>query len=288
MGFAQWFSTPAQVFPGLDRNALLRPPSISPPAVPNKSSDVFAELMKMLMGYEVDIKSAQHRANLLKDARYFHFKGLEQRLIHCEKSYNLKKRRNEMLIRLEDIRQSGVGFLPDSSNDVEDAESARTGSVTYARPYTDDASLHHHLILETSASEPATIHLLPSSTSSSATTAHVSFAGDTLRRVIALLGIVATKAGHDPITSSPFTARLDADTSLVLDGASVDITSNAIQKNTHREWVVRRAHWRLRVESLVTNGEAGNARIQAVLEAVKMEAYTQERGRNAARGFLGA
>jgi hypothetical protein len=295
LGFAQWFSTPAEVFPGLDRNALLRPPSISPPAVPNKSGEVFAELMKMLMGYEVEIGSPQHRANLLRDARYFHLKGLEQKLINCEMSYNLKRARNEILIRLEDIRQSGVGFLPDSSHNGEVENGGIVGgSVTYARPYTDDASLHHHLVLETGESEPATIHLAPSppqsSTHSASTTAHVSFQGDTLRRITALLTIVATKAGHDspaPLTSAPITARLDGDTSLVLNGAHVDVLSNAIQKGRDTEWIVSRAHWRIRVEpAAMIDGEEGGFRAQ--LEAVKIEAFTQERARNAARGFLSA
>ena len=117
LGFAQWFSTPSEVFPGLDRAVLLRPPSISPPSVPNKSGETFAELLRMMQGYEVEIRGEEHRANLLRDARYYHFKGLEQKLVPCEMSYNLKRGQNEILMRLEDIRQSGISFLAD-----EDAE----------------------------------------------------------------------------------------------------------------------------------------------------------------------
>ena len=289
LGFAQWFSTPAEVFPGLDRNALLRPPSISPPSVPNKSGEVFAELVRMLMGYEVEIRSPEHRANLIKDARYFHLKGLEQKLINSEMSYNLKRGQNEILIRLEDIRQSGVGFLPDEQGGGEDAKDGTIGgSVTYARPYIDDASLNHHLILETSSSEPATIKLAPSSPQSSSTTAYVSFQGDTLRRITALLNIAATKSGLDPATSSPIPVTLNGDTSLLLNGASVDVLSNTIQKGKDIEWIVRRAHWCIRVERTGEVGTSGETEFQAKLEAVKIEAYTQERGRNAARGFLSA
>ncbi|KAF3050084.1 hypothetical protein E8E11_010301 [Didymella keratinophila] len=287
LGFAQWFSTPAEVFPGLDRNALLRPPSISPPSVPNKSGEVFAELMKMLMGYEVEIRSPEHRANLLRDARYFHLKGLEQKLIKCEMSYNLKKERNEILIRLEDIRQSGVGYLPDEQGGEDAKGGTFGGSVTYARPYTDDASLNHHLILETSSNEPATMKLIPFSLQSGSTRAYVSFQGDTLRRINALLNIVATKAGTDSLSKSPFKVTLDGDTSLVLNGAHTDVASNAIQKSKDLEWIIRGAHWRVRVEGFEM-GPGGETELQAVLEAVKIDAYTQERGRNAARGFLSA
>lgn len=288
LGFAQWFSTPSEVFPGLDRNALLRPPSISPPAVPNKSGDVFAELMRMLQGYEVEIRSPAHRANLLRDARYFHLKGLEQHLVDCQISFNLARQHHEILIRLEDIRQSGVGVLPDARaseapDDVNPstAESSKSGSVTYARPYTDDARIPHHLVLETSAAEHATLTLLRLPPTTAATTALVAFHGDTLRRVTALLTIAATKIGLDPPSSSslsePISARLDGATSLVLDGRDVD--SDAVQSSG--EWVVRRAQWRVRIEG-------GAEGVRGVLYAVKIEACTLERGRNAARAFLGA
>lgn len=287
LGFAQWFSTPAEVFPGLDRNALLRPPSISPPSVPNKSGEVFAELMKMLMGYEVEIRSPEHRANLLKDARYFHLKGLEQKLIHCEMSYNLKKGRNEILIRLEDIRQSGVGYLPDGQEGGEDANGRFVGgSVTYARPYSDDASLNHHLILETSSSETATLHFQPTGSE----TTYIDFQGDTLRRITALLNIVATKMGRDsttPLAGPRLSVEIDTDASLLLDGREVDVASNSFQKQKDVEWIVRRAHWRIRVQ-VVGLALGGETEVEARLEAVKIEAFTQERGRNKARGFLGA
>ncbi|KAJ4376541.1 hypothetical protein N0V86_006654 [Didymella sp. IMI 355093] len=259
LGFAQWFSTPSEVFPGLDRSALLRPPSISPPSVPNKSGEVFAELMKMLQGYEVEIRSETHRANLLRDARYFHLKGLEQKLINCSTSYNLERAHNEILIRLDDIRQSGVGFLPDAP-EAPDKPAPQAGTVTYARPYTDDATANFHLVLETSMSESATIHLLSSTPTT--TTAQATFQGDDLRRLTALLNIVASKMGADaPHSLAPsngaVAVRLSADTALALDGSDVDVNSGAVQKQSRDvRWVVRRAHWRVRVEpELGTSGE---------------------------------
>jgi hypothetical protein len=113
LGFAHFFSTPSEVFPGLDRQTLLRPPSILPPSIPNRSGDVFADLLRLLQGYDVNIRDAAHRAELLRDARYFHLKGLEQRLLPFEISHNMIRRRSEILLRLEDVRQSGVSFVPD-------------------------------------------------------------------------------------------------------------------------------------------------------------------------------
>ncbi|KAF2266437.1 hypothetical protein CC78DRAFT_614957 [Lojkania enalia] len=229
LGFAQFFSTPTEVFPGLDRNALLRPPSISPPRVPHKSGVTFMELVRMLQGYKVEIRNEEHRSQLLRDARYFHLKGLEQRLIPCEISYNLKRNQSEILIRLEDIRQSGVSFTPDippsNSNSGSGSAAAsvtgrspapecskpsspapslsygssRAGSVCYARPYTDDNASTSHLILEISSSESTTLQFptyapMPSS-SDLRLNLRATFHASTLARITSLFSVIASKMG---------------------------------------------------------------------------------------------
>jgi hypothetical protein len=115
LGFAVFFSNPSEIFPGLNREGLLRPPSILPPEVPNRSAKVFAELIELLRGYPVKIRDETHRQELLRDCRYFHFKGLEQRLIPVDISYNPVRRRQEMVLRLEDIKPSGVAFAEETS-----------------------------------------------------------------------------------------------------------------------------------------------------------------------------
>ncbi|KAF1914522.1 hypothetical protein BDU57DRAFT_453129 [Ampelomyces quisqualis] len=215
LGFAQFFSTSSDVFPGLDRSALLRPPSISPPSAPSRNGETFAELIRILQGYTPEIRNEAHRSQLLRDARYFHLKGLEQKLIPCEISYNLKRAQSEILLRLEDIRQSGISFSPDKSPSDPDSSSthgasstaesptpsltnlssssARPGTVTYARPYTDDSSATHMLILEISGHESTTLHLLPSQTNSSSThlTLGATFHNAALARLTALCGVIA-------------------------------------------------------------------------------------------------
>ncbi|KAF2621689.1 hypothetical protein BU25DRAFT_379152 [Macroventuria anomochaeta] len=319
LGFAQWFSTPSEVFPGLDRNALLRPPSISPPSVPNKSGETFGELMKMLQGYEVEIRSEAHRANLLRDARYYHLKGLEQRLLPCEISHNLKRGQSEILMRLEDIRQSGISFAPDPTPNASDTDTGpRAGFVSYARPYTDDATAHHILVLETSGSESTTLILPPSSSANLPNLdAQVVFHGDTLRRMTSLSNIITSKMGLPSTQSLGLHAqtaagltgqsatrvrvRVDGGCALTLDGeeveGAVDAAGNLELKHdtewvwgrgvyTDKEvvWVVRRAQWRVRVEPV---GEGEDEKIQVILCATKMEAHTKERCRNAGRAFLG-
>ena len=293
LGFAQWFSTPSEVFPGLDRAALLRPPSISPPSVPNKSGETFAELLRMMQGYEVEIRGEEHRANLLRDARYYHFKGLEQKLVPCEMSYNLKRGQNEILMRLEDIRQSGISFLAD-----EDAEEGtKKGYVSYARPYTDDATSNHILILETSNNESASLQLPPASSASQPNmqlNAHVTFHLDTLRRMKSLFGVIASKMGlpsaeslglaKSGIYTNRIQVALDGDTAMTLNGKEGDLASRT--HRSERAWTVKRAQWRVHVESVPIRSDE-EVMYQVTLEAVKLEAFTQERTRNASRGFLG-
>jgi len=396
LGFAQFFSTPSEVFPGLDRNALLRPPSISPPSAPNKNGETFAELIRILQGYEVEIRNDEHRSQLLRDARYFHLKGLEQRLIPCDISFNLKRQQSEILIRLEDIRQSGVSFSADKSAADSDSDSqsggqsthvaspsvskaaspapsltsvssaAKPGFVSYARPYTDDHARNNILVLEVSAKESTTLYLPYSApqTSTSAPTLNLRaiFHNATLARITSLFSVIASKMGlpatqplglmylqtGSGVAAQPVSpansgmserrvrVRLDTDCALEIDGApaelAIDETSNRIgirrtsdvqrrsiqskdndelhhsqldsewfwggarsdgdhgmlradEEAAEVEWIVKRAHWRLRVELVEYEGER---RMQVVLCAVKIEAFSVERRRNVERAFLGS
>ncbi|KAF2011025.1 hypothetical protein BU24DRAFT_436347 [Aaosphaeria arxii CBS 175.79] len=230
LGFAQFFSTPSEVFPGLDRSSLLRPPSISPPQVPNRSGETFAELIRMLQGYNVDIRNEAHRSQLLRDARYFHLKGLEQRLIPCDISFNLNRGQSEIVLRLEDIRQSGVSVTPDAGLNKSGSESSsmkstpavssgsgisnptnsafagldsqqRTGLVSYARPFTDDHSSTNILVLEIADVEHTTLHfpasaqMIPSALAPLSLDLRVSFHGTTLARITSLFSVIASKMG---------------------------------------------------------------------------------------------
>jgi hypothetical protein len=144
LGFAFLFSSPTEIFPGLNRDGLLRPPSILPPAIPNRSAATFAELLHLLRGYPLHIRDEEHRAELLRDCRYFLFRGLEQKLIPHHISFNLMRRREEITIRLEDIRQPGLSVVSDPS--IGDGRPGIYGWVNYARQYVDDRP--YELIVE--------------------------------------------------------------------------------------------------------------------------------------------
>ncbi|TKA55112.1 hypothetical protein B0A55_12765 [Friedmanniomyces simplex] len=356
LGFAIFFTTPAEVFPGLNQRTLLRPPSILPPSVPNRSARTFADLLHILKGYPVEVRSENHRTELLRDARYFHLKGLEQRLIPHTISYNLARKQSEILVRLEDIRQSGVSFVSDTA-----ASSPATASpggssasppfspgwVFYQRPYVDSEA--YSLIVEIADGECTMLSLAPRAASSPARLGRATFHRQTLSRVTSLLSVIANKMnipvtqplglmmmergagvadlpvspGNSGLSEDRVKVRIGADAEVIVDGGrwpmgeeeeeeseagsmNVDPAEASRVRGKRRrvggdeeeeeeeeedegeEWVVRRAQWRIRVLPTMPGGaQAGRSGMEVILGAVKMEAYSSERGRNATRRFLG-
>lgn len=190
LGFAVFFSTPTEVFPGLDREGLLRPPSIMPPSVPNRSADTFAELLHLLRGYPLKIKNEEHRGELLRDCRYFHFKGLEQKLIRHEIVFNAARRRKEITLRLEDVRQSGISVLPETSTSPHSENGTPPpllAWINYARPFVDSSP--SELVLEI-GDECTKLHF---PTPGSGKPVRAEFFGDGKSRVSRLFEVIATK-----------------------------------------------------------------------------------------------
>ncbi|PNS15207.1 hypothetical protein CAC42_8208 [Sphaceloma murrayae] len=159
LGFAIFFSNPNNHFPGLEKAKLLRPPSILPPQVTGRSAHVFRDLLHVLKGYDLRIRDEEHRTELLRDARYFHFKGLEQRLIAHKIIHNTIRGRKEIVLRLDDLRPSGIIYhttsrsltpatpgIQDSPSEITPPIATLEAFVAYARPYVDKES--YDLILE--------------------------------------------------------------------------------------------------------------------------------------------
>ena len=232
LGFAVFFSTPGEVFPGLDRRGLLRPPSITPPYVPGRSADIFAELLHLLRGYPLQIRNESHRAELLRDCRYFHLRGLEQKVIAHEITYNLERQKQEICLRLEDVKPSGVSFNPNEPP----AEGNPTGGwVYYARPFVDDTS--YEMVVEIGG-ECTVLDL---------NDMRVDFRNLTKARVSSLFQVVANKMnlptnaplglmmlsgssgsrsaspGHTPLSEDRVKVRFDAATDIMLNGERLEI-----------------------------------------------------------------
>lgn len=187
LGFAVFFSTPEDLFPGLNREHLIRPPSIMPPSVPNRSADVFCELLHLLRGYPVHIRNEEHRSTLLRDCRYFNFKGLEQKLIAHSISYNQTRGRSEIVLRLEDILKSGISVVNDPSTGASPGESV-TGWVNYMRPWEDTTAFE--LVLEIGG-ENTKLYL---------NSMRAEFFGQTKQRIARLFEVIAVKLKLPPTT----------------------------------------------------------------------------------------
>ena len=341
LGFAVFAPTSGEMFPGPGRVNLFRPPSLDPPALLNRSASTFSEILHLLRGYPLHIRSAEHRMELLRDSRYYHFKGLEQTLMQHVIGYNAERQRMEITMRLEDIRQSGVSFAAEISASE---RSPLAGWVNYARPYVDETP--RELVLEI-GDETTRLDLRQG---------RAEFFGQAKARITSLIQVIATKMnlpstvplglllstggvsgapvspGNTPLSDDLVKVRVESDAHVLLDGeewegppigrgiATIDgstalsrsrsSTVEAVadsggatsdpgrgqppRKRRRRgsldefgEWIVRRGQWRLRVQPRPDqDGHTGQQRMEIVLFAVKIDALSGQRGRNAARDWL--
>lgn len=240
LGFAVFFSSPGDVFPGLDSGGLLRPPSVHPPCVPNRSAKVFSELLHLLRGYPLRIRDKDHRTELLRDCRYFNLRGLEQKLIVHDISYNAERGNSEIIIRLEDIRQSGVSFVGDASPSE---RSPLGGWVNYSRPFVDETS--YEIIVE----------IGDESTRIDFRSMRADFYGDAKARISSLFQVVANKMnlptnaplglmmssggaaqsvspGNTPLSEDRVKIRIERDAHLMLDGEEYTIDGNGFESQS--------------------------------------------------------
>jgi hypothetical protein len=246
----------------------------------------------MLKGYEVEIRSDEHRKSLLRDARYFNFRGLEQRLIRHRISYNSRKEMEEIEIRLEDIRQSGITFIADKDTIESQGPGSARGEVFYARPYVDDEP--RGLILEIGDADGAEVLL-----DVGGRIGGVGFERQTAARMRRLAGIVNDKTGLAALvtrgdravgdgvrTAFGLRCEIGCEADVMIDGEKWKISSENdgaamdIEKEEERErvWVVNKSQWRVKIGPLDSR--------KIYLEAVKLEGFSCERTRVEGRGFL--
>ncbi|KAL8685837.1 MAG: hypothetical protein Q9224_005649 [Gallowayella concinna] len=364
LGFTVFFTSPGDIFPGLNPSNLLRPPAIHPPRIPNRSPQIFSDILHMLRGYVLTIRNEDHRDQLLKDARYYNLRGLEQKLIPYEITYNLENRVSEMVIRLQDVKPSQISAVYDnySSPSQSTPTQRRPGYVHYARPFISEP--HHALILEISSStvtEPILLDIM---------SLRITLFGNTRSRITALfqtianklnlpttvpLGLIMTERaaearGKGPestgLSEKKIKADVTTDAHIILDGVewvdgkraalseeseapgfegepgmeesfmdsprdsllqyATSSTKRALDspsevhpgKRRRREgggeyqplWTVHKSQWRLRLQPRSGVGygdeDTGEAGMEIVMVAVKIEATSGEKARNFQRRFL--
>lgn len=344
LGFASFFSTRDDAFPGLDTRGLLRPPPAQPQSIPNRCPNIFNDLIALARGYPINIRDSEHRAALLGDCKYYGFKGLMHKIFFHDISYNAERNTSEIIMRLEDIHKSGISFICDASPSD---QSPLGGWVYYARPFVDETN--YEIIVEI-ASQETRIDLR---------NMRATFFGSTKARISSLFQVVADKmnlpsnlplglmmsAGgasaapaspaNTPLSEDRVKIRIGHDTHILLDGqehflndpynstfSDDDISTNSSpnlnssirpvpslstpQPPTKKrkrqgsldefgEWLVLKGQWRMRVQprpdhpSTSRRGDpfGGGQGMEIVLVAVKLDAVSGQRGRNAARRFVG-
>jgi hypothetical protein len=135
----------------------------------------------------VQIRNEAHRAELREDCKYFNFKALEQKLIPHQISYNQARKREEIVLRLEDLLKSGISVAHEIYTVPPDPLLAW---VSYGRPFVDDKP--YELVLEIGG-ESTRLHI-------SGGAIRAEFFRDTRARVARLFEVVATKLNLPPTT----------------------------------------------------------------------------------------
>jgi hypothetical protein len=123
-----------------------------PPMTPHdsaKSPDILEALLDGLRGKTIEIKSEEHRRNLLEDCRYYQFIALEQKIIKYQIHKNPFTGHDEILIGLNDIKPNGL--LNDTMGSMIDANSSFT-TIKYSRPHV-DRNVYRDLIIQLDSSE---------------------------------------------------------------------------------------------------------------------------------------
>lgn len=262
LGFGAFFASPREVFPGLDRTGLLRPPAIEAPRLAHRSASVFTDILHLARGYPVAIRGPEHREQIVRDCRYFNLRGLEQLVVACDVGWNPVRRRGEITVGLEDVALRGVGV---------DQSSAY---VTYARPFTDDE--RNDLIVQV-AGDCAVMDR----------DGGVEFLGEAREPMARLIKAVAKTVAK---TEMETRVVVTGDTDVVVNGRTLDGQTNgrpdAIPDEHPRKrprldadleeqkWYVQTGQWLLQVSETVD------------LVAVKLDVYTSMKERTRKRVFL--
>ncbi|KAF7722005.1 hypothetical protein EC973_003788 [Apophysomyces ossiformis] len=82
----------------------------TPPVYIEKDPDIFADIITFLRGYTIHIKDEVHRKNLLKDAQFYAFRQLTERLLTAQRTIDgfTEEGSAEILLQLQDVRKIGL------------------------------------------------------------------------------------------------------------------------------------------------------------------------------------
>ncbi|CAB4374764.1 unnamed protein product [Rhizophagus irregularis] len=263
-------------------------PLTIPPPILDRDPKLFSDILRYLQGYEIGIKDEVHRQNLLKDSRFYHLKGLTEKLLASSMTVNgfskEESARNEILFRLKDIRPASV-LLPENNNNYNNnnnnddilSEEISTGSTSH--------------IIYGAPSSPMTATTTP--TTNPATPTNASKIQPLLRPVLELVlsdkdiqklkNIAKSiKASEEIVTTihSPDTCAFEIDgNKCTLEALSNTDKLSHLMKNDDGNRYLKLYVTRSILRLITNNGKVE-------MEMLKCEAFSSERGFNCKREFL--
>lgn len=89
----------------------IRPPPQAAPSL-NRSPILFKELVHMLQGAEPEIRSPEHRRSLIKEAKYYRFNALAEKLQNIIEVYNPFTGAQEIAVSLDSINPECLVLQP--------------------------------------------------------------------------------------------------------------------------------------------------------------------------------
>lgn len=112
----------------IERKNMLRPPNQRPATVANRLPLLFLDLLEILRGNPLVIRDDDHRKLLIKEARYYRFLELEQRIIKHAILKNPFMARQEIVLHLNDIQAKSL-------SKEQPATPMSEYPILYARPH---------------------------------------------------------------------------------------------------------------------------------------------------------
>lgn len=126
LGFTAFFGSEIET---TRSKAFIRPPPLAPPMVPNRSGELFSELLAVLQGSPVRVRGDEHRRMLVRECRYYRLRNLEQRFIEHKILVNRARQTEEIVLNLEDVKDQHLAVTNDQGNPAK--------ALCYKRPFID-------------------------------------------------------------------------------------------------------------------------------------------------------
>lgn len=272
LGFGAFFGSDMSQPPS---KQFIRPPPMAPPTVPNRSGELFGDLLAVLQGSPVKVKSEEHRLLLLKECRYYRLRNLEQRFIKHEMSVNRARGTKEITVNIEDVKIGELTF-----------EQVRGGvhTVFYKRPFVDTIS--RELVLQIELEEQVALTKNAEGTwdatlydSAAAYFSKIAkYLEERLGKKFSINKVVRINERRLPIMfDSETVLMVDGQLDAVLHGQheDLDVSRKRARVDGPTELICERSQWRVVAEGDTT-----------CLHLLTAECYSSQRYRNSQRKYI--